>query len=35
MELMQYLLDTNIVIYYFNGLPNDEQIDELLTNSAL
>jgi predicted nucleic acid-binding protein len=33
MELMQYLLDTNIVIYYFNGLTNDERIDELLGNS--
>ena len=30
---MQYLLDTNIVIYYFNGLTNDERVDYLLTNS--
>jgi predicted nucleic acid-binding protein len=33
MGLMQYLLDTNIVIYYFNGLTNDERMDALLTNS--
>lgn len=30
---MKYLIDTNIVIYYFNGLTNDDRIDELLTNS--
>jgi predicted nucleic acid-binding protein len=33
MELMQYLLDTNIVIYYFNGLTDDERIDALLIHS--
>ncbi len=30
---MQYLLDTNIVIYYFNGLTDDERIDALLIHS--
>lgn len=30
---MSYLLDTNIVIYYFNGLTDDESIHDLLANS--
>lgn len=30
---MKYLIDTNIIIYYFNGLTNDERIDELLSDS--
>lgn len=28
---MRYLFDTNIVIYYFNGLTADESLHELLT----
>ena len=30
---MKCVIDTNIVIYYFNGLTGDETIHELLTNS--
>ncbi len=30
---MSVLLDTNILIYYFNGLIDDEKIDSLLKNS--
>jgi len=30
---MNVLLDTNILIYYFNGLVDDEKIDALLKNS--
>ena len=30
---MHFLLDTNIIIYYFNGLTDDQQVDELLVNS--
>jgi len=30
---MNALLDTNILIYYFNGLVKDEKIDSLLQNS--
>lgn len=30
---MHFLLDTNIIIYYFNGLTDDSQVDELLVNS--
>ena len=30
---MNALLDTNILIYYFNGLVDDEKIDVLLKNS--
>ena len=30
---MNALLDTNILIYYFNGLVDDEKIDALLKNS--
>jgi len=30
---MNVLLDTNILIYYFNGLIDDERIDVLLKNS--
>lgn len=30
---MCYLIDTNIVIYYFNGLTDDEAIHTLLTDS--
>ena len=30
---MTYLIDTNIVIYYFNGLTNDETIHTILANS--
>jgi hypothetical protein len=30
---MNYLLDTNIVIYYFNGLTEDELLHELLRES--
>ena len=30
---MSYLIDTNIVIYYFNGLTDDEAIHTLLTDS--
>lgn len=28
-----YLLDTNIIIYYFNGLTNDEDLLEILASS--
>jgi predicted nucleic acid-binding protein len=30
---MRYLFDTNIVIYYFNGLTADESLHDLLKNS--
>lgn len=30
---MRYLIDTNIVIYYFNGLTADEALHDLLKNS--
>lgn len=30
---MTYLIDTNIVIYYFNGLTDDEAIHTILANS--
>jgi predicted nucleic acid-binding protein len=30
---MAYLIDTNIVIYYFNGLTDDEVIHEILADS--
>lgn len=30
---MAYLIDTNIVIYYFNGLTDDESIHTLLVES--
>jgi predicted nucleic acid-binding protein len=30
---MNYLIDTNILIYYFNGLIKDKKIDEILKNS--
>jgi predicted nucleic acid-binding protein len=30
---MAYLIDTNIVIYYFNGLTDDESIHTILANS--
>ena len=30
---MAYLIDTNIVIYYFNGLTDDESIHSLLMES--
>ena len=30
---MAYLIDTNIVIYYFNGLTDDESIHTLLADS--
>ncbi|WP_159788048.1 type II toxin-antitoxin system VapC family toxin [Sodalinema gerasimenkoae] len=30
---MNYLVDTNIVIYYFNGLTDDEAIHTILANS--
>jgi len=30
---MAYLIDTNIVIYYFNGLTDDESIHSLLAES--
>ncbi len=30
---MDYLIDTNIVIYYFNGLTNDESLHNLLSES--
>ncbi|MCC5898981.1 MAG: type II toxin-antitoxin system VapC family toxin [Phormidium sp. BM_Day4_Bin.17] len=30
---MAYLIDTNIVIYYFNGLTDDEAIHTILVNS--
>ncbi len=33
MALVQYLLDTNIVIYYFNGIADDEKTEGLLSNS--
>jgi predicted nucleic acid-binding protein len=33
MELMAYLIDTNVVIYYFNGLTEDEKLHEIITNS--
>jgi predicted nucleic acid-binding protein len=33
LEVIQYLLDTNIIIYYFNGITDDQRIDELLINS--
>lgn len=29
---MSYLIDTHIVIYYFNGLTVDESLHELLTD---
>jgi predicted nucleic acid-binding protein len=28
-----FLLDTNIIIYYFNGLISDDRIDSILKNS--
>jgi predicted nucleic acid-binding protein len=33
MGLMAYLIDTNVVIYYFNGLTEDEKLHEIITNS--
>jgi len=30
---MAYLIDTNIVIYYFNGLTDDESIHAILADS--
>jgi len=30
---MAYLIDTNVVIYYFNGLTEDEKLHEIITNS--
>ncbi|UOG91263.1 MAG: hypothetical protein L3K52_13790 [Candidatus Thiothrix sulfatifontis] len=30
---MAYLFDTNIIIYYFNGLTDDERIHEILADS--
>jgi len=30
---MAYLIDTNIIIYYFNGLTNDESLHNLLSES--
>jgi predicted nucleic acid-binding protein len=30
---MAYLIDTNIIIYYFNGLTDDESIHTILANS--
>ncbi len=30
---MSYLFDTNVLIYYFNGLVNDEKIDIILEKS--
>ena len=30
---MAYLIDTNIVIYYFNGLTDDESINTILADS--
>ncbi|NES22868.1 MAG: type II toxin-antitoxin system VapC family toxin [Symploca sp. SIO3E6] len=30
---MAYLIDTNIIIYYFNGLTDDESIHTILTDS--
>jgi len=30
---MAYLIDSNIVIYYFNGLTDDEAIHTILSNS--
>lgn len=30
---MKYLLDTNIVIYYFNGLTDDEGLHQMLAES--
>lgn len=30
---MTYLIDTNIVIYYFNGLTDDESIHTILADS--
>lgn len=30
---MAYLIDTNIIIYYFNGLTNDEAIHSILADS--
>lgn len=30
---MRYLFDTNIVIYYFNGLTDDESLHDLLRES--
>jgi len=30
---MSYLIDTNIIIYYFNGLTDDEALHTILANS--
>jgi predicted nucleic acid-binding protein len=30
---MAYLIDTNVVIYYFNGLTKDEKLHEIITSS--
>uniref|UniRef100_Q3AQS8 Nucleic acid-binding protein,contains PIN domain n=1 Tax=Chlorobium chlorochromatii (strain CaD3) TaxID=340177 RepID=Q3AQS8_CHLCH len=30
---MSYLIDTNIIIYYFNGLTNDESLHSILANN--
>ncbi len=30
---MTYLIDTNILIYYFNGLVRDDRIDKILETS--
>jgi len=30
---MNYLLDTNVLIYYFNGLVSDDRIDDILVRS--
>jgi hypothetical protein len=30
---MHYLIDTNVVIYYFNGLTNDDSVHDLLASS--
>jgi len=32
LERMKYLLDTNIVIYYFNGLTADEALHQMLAD---
>jgi predicted nucleic acid-binding protein len=30
---MAYLIDTNVVIYYFNGLTQDEKLHDVITKS--
>ena len=30
---MAYLIDTNVVIYYFNGLTEEEKLHEIITKS--